>query len=245
MYRVRAVGASGLMYLGQTGRSLRGRARQLAVCYREEMPYNDPHTAAPCLWAYRVEDGLDFEISVSPVSPGEELRAVEDFLLWTYRRQAGRSTACNFGRFHRHYTRPSNRRDGRAGRRLEGGASNPDAGPSLPPLYLQGTPTSPEWMGLAWSPPFPLAEAGSKAPSEPGVYRIWRAGETRLEYVGESLNLRSRLAAHGAKFAGPFLASFAVPPGPLRKYQLREIETDLLGAHYHQIGAPPARQYGR
>jgi hypothetical protein len=48
--------------MGQTGRGLRERVRSLAVnLYRDEPPWNDPHTAAPGLWAWRVEEGYEYD----------------------------------------------------------------------------------------------------------------------------------------------------------------------------------------
>ncbi len=52
LYRIRrAAGKPGLDYIGQTGRSLRGRLTLLGGVYRAQMPYRDPHTAALALWA--------------------------------------------------------------------------------------------------------------------------------------------------------------------------------------------------
>jgi len=65
VYRVRPADGDYLMYIGQTGRTLRQRLSELSK-YRkapELMPYNDPHTAAPSLWAWRDATGLDFECS--------------------------------------------------------------------------------------------------------------------------------------------------------------------------------------
>ena len=61
LYRIRHHYYPGLEYIGQTGRSLRGRIGALARnTYNEEMPYRDPYTAAPSLWAIRQEDGPAF-----------------------------------------------------------------------------------------------------------------------------------------------------------------------------------------
>ena len=50
VYRIRGVGSDFLMYVGQTGRSLRGRLRYLRRnVLADLMPFNDPHTAAPNL----------------------------------------------------------------------------------------------------------------------------------------------------------------------------------------------------
>jgi len=51
-YRVRRAGdARELVYVGQTGRSLRGRLGQLNAAHQAEMPYSDLHVAAPALRA--------------------------------------------------------------------------------------------------------------------------------------------------------------------------------------------------
>jgi hypothetical protein len=69
LYRIRRAGAGpGLEYMGQTGRSLRGRLSQLAGVYAAQMPYRDPHTAGPALWALRDRDGCDFQTSVIETS---------------------------------------------------------------------------------------------------------------------------------------------------------------------------------
>src|SRR4051812_48599683 len=68
LYRVRPIEQTRLSYIGQTGRNLRVRLRELRVgVYAIAMPYNDPHTAAPGHWAYRVAEGWDFECSGAPV----------------------------------------------------------------------------------------------------------------------------------------------------------------------------------
>ncbi len=54
LYRVRVIDANVLAYVGQTGRDLRERSRALArhtTRSADDPPWNDPHTAAPGLWA--------------------------------------------------------------------------------------------------------------------------------------------------------------------------------------------------
>ncbi len=60
-YRVRALERDELFYIGQTGRTLRERVRDLIRnCVQDDMPYNDPHTAGPSLWAWRDAEALIF-----------------------------------------------------------------------------------------------------------------------------------------------------------------------------------------
>lgn len=100
MYRIRAINGNELFYLGETGRNLRERLGDLRRnTMAELMPYNDPHTAAPSLWAWRHAAGLEFECSAAPVTftdNQEEARkyreGLEFYLLWQYRLEFGSST---------------------------------------------------------------------------------------------------------------------------------------------------------
>lgn len=54
VYRVRILGQPFLAYIGQSGRDVRSRLQSLRTNAASElMPYDDPHTAAPSLWAWR------------------------------------------------------------------------------------------------------------------------------------------------------------------------------------------------
>jgi hypothetical protein len=52
LYRIRHE-TSSIDYIGETGRSLRERLAALRGVYSELIPFRDPHTAAPALWALR------------------------------------------------------------------------------------------------------------------------------------------------------------------------------------------------
>lgn len=244
-YRVRVVGRSALAYIGQTGRNLNERTRALARnAYRQgdAPPWNDPHTAAPGLWAWRVEDGLNYEVSAASADLTYSHRqCTEDMMLHEYRLEVGRSTLCNHGRFHPRWTRPSNRKRGVAMRRLAAPETNPAAAPSLAPVSGSGPPGAPDWLGLSWVHVGPPGPSLSDAPEEAGVYRLSRAGE--VVYVGESANLRSRLKAHSRKYRELGLAAdIVVMPGALA-HHLKEREVDVIGAFYKVTGRPPVLQY--
>lgn len=198
VYRVRPIGGNQLAYIGQTGRSLRERLRDLGrnAC-RETMPFNDPHTVAPGLWACRIAVGMAFECSVAEIHlDGPMRRGLEDRLLWWHRTEFGQSTLCNYGRFHPLNSRPGNRGSGRAGERLPKGQTNPAAGPSSAPLRLRGKPGSTSWMNISWSPLRLFADAmPGTLPTSPGLYRIIEQKTGTLLYVGESRNLLTRLQA--------------------------------------------------
>src|SRR5262250_2074499 len=104
LYRVRRTGEESLDYIGQTGLPLRRRLAMLAGVYRPEMPYRDPHTAAPALWALRDARGSMFEASVLPVAgDARDRKGLEALALALYRQNCGHSPTVNFGRILRGY----------------------------------------------------------------------------------------------------------------------------------------------
>jgi hypothetical protein len=50
LYRVRRTATREVVYIGQTGVGIRARVRMLRGIAGDEMPYRDPHMAAPALW---------------------------------------------------------------------------------------------------------------------------------------------------------------------------------------------------
>lgn len=56
------------------------------------MPFRDPHTAAPCLWAIRDRDGPAFEVSTATPSfatYGQDRKGLEKALIAIVRREMG------------------------------------------------------------------------------------------------------------------------------------------------------------
>lgn len=90
LYRVRHDAYEGLIYIGETGRSLRGRIRSLVRgVFDDEMPFSDPHTASPSLWAVADRHGVGFEVSGATPSEAEDKqqrKAIEDALIALHRR---------------------------------------------------------------------------------------------------------------------------------------------------------------
>ncbi len=249
VYRVRHDAYDGLVYIGQTGRSLRGRIRALARgAFEGEMPYSDPHTASPSLWAIVDRHGAGFEVSVaSPpgTADSQQRHAIEEALIATYRRETDRNLIGNFGRMPPGYSKSKQRSTG-----IRGGQSDDDTLRSfrkgIEPLTWENPSelTASDWMGLSWSEPTPLSEARSQLPETPGLYRIWNIEDSSpLEYIGESLNLRSRLYRHRRNRDSQLLFSYAEQPHVEKKFKLSQLETDLLGAHWISCQQAPRDQY--
>jgi hypothetical protein len=260
LYRIRARGDELLAYVGQTGRTLRERLRSLRGVYAAEMPYRDPHTAAPALWAWVQDAGVQLEASVRAVPRETPARkALEAVAIAQHRQQHGVSPRWNFGRMPAGFRMSSanNSRLVAAGKRFRGGPCE-DPLPShaagvAPRGPLDADVQGPAWGGHQWSPWRPLAAAEiAEVPATSGLYRI-RGSNERLVYAGEG-QVRHRLAAHatklqhqteqGAVFAasGPLEFSAVLDASWLPNQRL-ELETDLIAAHTLASGVPPSAQF--
>jgi hypothetical protein len=252
LYRVRRIGDSALAYVGQTA-ELRRRLGQLCVLYRDEMPYNDPHTAAPCLWVMRTEDGAKFEFSIAEFGRDvRERKMMECVVLAEHRAQFGRSPMANFGRMPDGWVKSTGNNAAlvRAGRRARGYRDPRAARPAdqAAVLDLGRAPTARDWAQISWG----SWSSGLVAEPMVGVYRIRRSGGSRLVYIGQGL-IRARLIAHAAKsqleghrqrvaFSGALESSWAGLPD-YSPPQLLEIECDLIASHALTTGSAPEAQF--
>jgi predicted GIY-YIG superfamily endonuclease len=244
VYRVRPHGQDFLVYVGQTNNLQRRTANLARHSYKDEMPWNDPHTAAPNLWAWRKEEGWDYEVSVAAALEltRQNREGLECLLLWKYRLEKCESTLCNFGRFHPDYIKSSDKARGKLGWRLSyNEARNPRWGPSLPPLKPIGTYASSEWMGISWTE-YEKLTTSRLVPSKPGVYKIVDSQKEDLLYVGETENLRKRLRTHKRHFQNSLFA-YSKLPSNMPHYQRLEIENDLIGYRYGETGKTPTFQF--
>jgi len=268
LYRVRVIDGDSLVYIGQTGRSVRQRQRELIVYLKdpEKMPFNDPHTAAPNLWAWADGKGFEFESSGAVFEGTKQDReGMEAYLLWQYRLEAGNSTQCNFGRFHEDYVKSRNKSSGFRGRKLIRGEKNPAGGPSAPPLRLKadGMPADPDWMGLNWSEPKVLNKENLKGiPGRPALYRIMNRKCSDVLYIGQTKSAKSRLMTHSeydweeeAFFSVYLFPDVSDPDSDsvisdfptnesvlLYPHQIKEPENDLIGAYYGKFRRVPKFQ---
>lgn len=250
LYRVRHADRPGLEYVGETGRSTRGRVRALARgTYADEMPFRDPHTAAPCLWAIRDAHGPDLEVSwtAPEVAESKQTRkAIEAALIAVHRREQKESPTANFGRIIEGYRQSSYRKGGLVGGPLPEGEKEPQAATGIKPLPWEDHKAllSDTWMGVSWTTPQRLADAGPEIPTEGGLYRIWSDGDAPpFEYVGQSSNLRSRLYTHRRNRGEELFFSYVQLPRLDAQHKLLEAETELIGAHWLTCGESPADQF--
>ena len=263
LYRVRISGADRPIYIGQTGRSIRERLGMLRGTYAEQMPYNDPHTAAPALWALRHRDGVDFECSAAPLDGDRRARmGAEALAISMHRVDHGGSPSATVGGMPDGYRKSSgnNARLVAAGKRFRGGPDTTakSTPPSVPvPGRLDDPAGTPRWVGLPWSPWTPLelfAGAGGRdlQPGN-GLYRIRRVGAgNHLIYVGQG-EIASRLRTHVAAatdahqrkhewLRSPSETSWVELDGvPTRA--LLELENDLIASHVMACGEPPGAQF--
>lgn len=249
LYRVRHDEIGGLVYIGETGRGIRERVRSLAGgIFEGEMPYRDPHTASPCLWAIVDRYGPDLEVSVTTPAVAQdkqERKAMEDALIALHRHEEGESPTANFARMIPGYKQSSYRADGVVGGPLTDGESEPHVEDGIGPLPWEDPdePTSATWMGLDWSTPEPLSEAYG-LPDHAGVYRIWHSDDSPpLEYIGETANLKSRLYSHRRSRDQELVYSYVARLKLEAKHKREEAETDLLGAHWFAFRQASRDQY--
>lgn len=234
----------------------------LSGIFEDEMPYRDPHTAAPALWALRESGNASFEVSIAIVDGSAPWRkALEATAIALYRQETGASPTANFGRMPRGFRISSgnNARLVASGKRFRGGPTQTEDECHLRgvrPVGLLGTGiTSPQWCGHGWYPWRPLQDLGSLLRADDfGLYRLRSLQSEDIVYIGEG-RIRGRLQAHARRArdashpqgrvlssAGPLEGSWALN-GVWRRHQRLELEVDLVGAYVLARGHAPAAQF--
>jgi hypothetical protein len=251
LYRIRPTGKDFLMYIGETRRTLHQRLHELRHTLQrgELMPWNDPHTAAPSLWAWQDAEGFEYECSATPLDASQSgRRGMESFLLYQYRQEYGASTLCNFGRFHPRYRKSTNRKENKRGGKLEENhLDNPAGGPSVKPLPVLGTPGDRYWMELAWIGKLPLdGDTISTVPPGAGLYLLFERDNQELVYIGQSADCAQRLRSHAIKMLDEkdMLVSYHIEKKPLLPHNLKERENDLIGNYFDMYRKAPRYQFG-
>ena len=239
------------MYIGETRRTLHERLNELRYTIKRTdiMPWNDPHTAAPSLWAWQNAEGFEYECSTTPLDASQSgRRGMESFLLYRYRQEHGESTLCNFGRFHPRYRKSTNRKENKRGGKLaENHLDNPAGGPSVPPLPVVGTPGDRDWMGIRWSGRLPLdGETINTVPHGAGLYLLFEPDTGDLVYIGQSANCAQRLRSHAMKLLDEksMLVSYHIEEKPVLPHNLKEWENDLIGNYFEIYRKAPRYHLG-
>lgn len=255
LYRVRhhRESRSFLEYIGESN-DTRRRVQSLARgSYADEMPYRDPHTAAPSIWAIRDAVGPDLEISAvtpSGAADDQQRKGIEAALIALHRRETQQSPTANFGRIIEGYEQStySYNEPAYKGGRLDEGVTEANAADGVePPSWEQWRdPRAADWMGLDWSEPYRLENRLDANPPQNGLYRLWYddAGGT-LAYIGESSAIPSRLYSHESTFGGHARFSYVEMPELDAAHKRVELETDLIGAYYLGENESPTAQFGR
>jgi hypothetical protein len=263
LYRIRRVGQQSLDYIGQTGMGLRQRLGMLSGVYKDVMPYNDPHTAGPALWALRQHENCQYEASVAVTSDisTPQRKAQECVAIARHRQAFGCSPTFNFGRMPLGYSKSTGNTRALAarGKRWRGGPTGevlachvPGIGPDGP---IDGDGGIDDLLGFAWSGWASVDRVLDDLTGvEVGLYLLRRRGADELLYVGEG-KIRNRVTAHmakGKKPGHPQAFAFTDPSDveasfiqrdDLAKHQLLEVENDLIAAHCIQIGVVPVAQF--
>jgi hypothetical protein len=263
LYRIRCVGQPHLDYIGQTGMGLRKRLGMLSGIYGPVMPYNDPHTAGPALWAQKQLEDCEYEASVAvmPDLPTPQRKAQECVAIARHRQAHGQSPTFNFGRMPLGYSKSTGNTRALAakGKRHRGGPTDemlachvPSKAPDGP---IDGDGSVDDLLGLGWSGWGAVDRVlNDLSGGEVGLYLLRRRGEGELLYIGEG-KIRDRVTAHMAKgripdhpqafaFADPGAVEVSfIVLDDLAKHQLLEVENDLIAAHVVRVGGVPVAQF--
>ena len=213
------------------------------------MPWNDPMTEAPSLWAWQDAEGFEYECSAAPLDASQNgRRGMESFLLYRYRQEYGESTLCNFGRFHPRYRKSTNRKENKRGGKLEENhQDNPAGGPVHKPLTVHRDTRGPVWMGIAWIGRFRLTgNLSVRFLSGAGLYLLFERENHDLVYIGQSADCAQRLRSHAIKFLDEkdMLVSYHIEKKPLLPHNLKERENDLIGNYFDIYRKAPRYQFG-
>lgn len=230
--------------------------------YAHDMPYRDPHTVAPALWALRHATDCEFEVSVAVVVGSTPWRkGMEAVAIGLYRQEHGQSPTVEFGRMPTGFRRspPNNARLVKLGKRYRGGPCDdnlPSHALGLPPVgTLTGSPQSPEWSNRNWSEWTPLTRmALARQPTERGLYRIRGDEQSSLLYIGQGA-IPTRPLAHLAKIGTPWRSQGVIFGSASRlefswvlnaewlPHHRLELENDLIAAHMVVTGEIPRAQF--
>jgi len=252
IYLVSHASLSGVQYVGHSRTDLRDRIRRMGYSIdSDEMPYRDPHTAAPCLWAIAEEYDVDYRVcwaSIDRIGDDEEqssltstrtigeLATVNELVglkaayIAGYRFVSRQSPTANFGYMIPGYEQSGPRSSGRRGGKLEHEAVEPGMREETLSTWEEWDDvTSDSWMGFDWET-YDLSDFEDPYPDAEGVFRIWQKGTNSLAQVGATTNIRNQVLDAEIHDDGTMVSFDQRAIGDVSDRQA--IATDLVGAHY-------------
>ncbi|OKY78313.1 MAG: GIY-YIG superfamily endonuclease [Candidatus Methanohalarchaeum thermophilum] len=252
VYKIRARELPGYVYIGETS-NLRRRIRTLDRKINQgEIPFRDPHTAAPCLWAINQEFGPKLEVSYQNLPEADDRirKGYEAFLIAQHRKKYGYSPIANFGRILPGYVQSSYREKGKRGEKTQDIELKlekiPEKMIDAPPLDWKKLEKvrSNDWLNLSWTKPRKMnLENIKKIPMKNGFYRIWKDSKEILTYIGQSKKLKNRLKTHNRKMKDNYSFSVAIKEDLTKKPQNLATETEMIGVHFKAKNEPPKKQF--
>ena len=263
LYRIKRVDLDGIDYIGQTGTgtmNLKKRAGMLRSVYKEEMPYNDPHTAGPGLWALLKTHRSEFLISTLTTElTTQERKGLECLAISEHRIKYEISPTINFGRMPNGFRKSSgnNKKLVEKGKRFKGGFTGTKDTNHLPGIAsigkLKGDPDSLNWCGHQWSEWMSFADINRVENNFTGLYRI-KGNNNVILYIGEG-KIKNRLNAHFIKTMkqdnkqgrilldqSPLAFSY-VSNLNWKPNQRQELENDLIAAYIIYTNKIPEIQF--
>lgn len=235
--RISHTDVSGIHFVGHARTNLQQRVRRLGYELRNsEMPYSDPFSAAPCLWAMKNEVGGRFFVSWCSATDADQAKLLEDIYITLYRRATSQSPTANFGRMYSSYSKSTNKEAGVQGAKGASPPRNSPIGSEKLDLSEIQPVTGENWLGVSWEGPmelFPdeLAGLSYSFPKESGIFRVWKQGENVLEAVGTANRLESGLPEAAPDDEEDMRVSFQTIDFESRG-ERAEMESILAGVHY-------------
>lgn len=242
IYRVQARGDKILAYIGQSG-NLRRRAQELHHAFDLNMPFTEPHKAAPAFWSWLQDyPDLVLEISVAQFESSDYWRqGIEDFAIAYHRWWHGRSPRWNYSRMPFGWEPSSSKKQGVRGGYV--GVEMPYHHAGIPPitdLFEESNPLGTRWAGYDWSDWCPARGAAKGMGRTQGLYRLRKSDAEELYFIGYGL------LAHALSEAGrsdPRM-EFSSVSGIWEEHQMRELRADALALYLRQRNSLPLAQYG-
>lgn len=227
---------SGIHYVGHT-ENIQARAASMGYeLDNEKMPYTNPVSAAPCLWAIQQELGDEFYISYYAIDDDQPAQVLEDAYLALYRMTTGQTPTANFGRMFPLYSKSTDSGRGIRGEKLKEPPSSSPIGVSGLQIQNIDNVLSDYWLGFEWSDPkeyYPdrLRGLSPSFPSNSGIFRVWEKGSNSVEAVGTARSLNNKIASAIPDSDSEWVVSYAELEFRSRS-DVKEVESLLSGSYY-------------